>query len=340
MFAILIIAGLVVITGLAFLVNLTLGIILAIVTLWAVFSINIIKPEEMGVLVLLGKPIKFCDSGIRFVPWFPGCYIKRFPKKMYNLDFPARKVISKKEKPYGAQVLTVDSVAYLRFPRDDNLIKILQSEIPTDDRGLMDWVEEKIVSTIRVVVSGLHWQAAVENLEDVEEDVTAHLKRNNALLDVGFVPECIDITIKEIRLPSELEVALICVDRQRLQAEAAPYEATQRVIETMGSLIQMMAEATGKSKKKVQQEIDGDPELKKRFQEISSDLVRRRMAIDGNSFVDIRVPGASGLQELSMALVAALKRMPMGGSSKGGKPGKKGEGEPEAPDILGQVETA
>ncbi len=348
MFAILIVAGLVVITGLAFFLNLTiLGIILVVVTLslWAIFSIKIVGPQEMAVKVILGKPRSFSDSGYRFVPLFPGCKIERFPKKMYNLDFPKRKVITKREEgEYGTQVLEVDSVAYLRFPQKQEkkdqkkkdkvhpLIRILQAQIPIKDKELMDWVEEKVVSTIRLVVSGLTWRGAIENLENVEKDVTERLKKHNALLEVGFTKKCIDITIKEIRLASKLEDALPRVDEQRLQAEAAPYEARQRAIETMGSLIQMMAEATGKSKEDVQNEIEGNPELKGKFQEISSDLVQRRMAIDGKSFLDIRVPGAGGLQQILMSLVAALKRMPTGGSSEGEKSGKNKEGSQKKPE--------
>lgn len=40
------------------------------------------------------------------------------------------------------------------------------------------------------------------------------------------------------------------------------------------------------------------------------DLLHRRIAIDGNAFVDIRVQGASGTEQTLLNLLAAWRRMP------------------------------
>ena len=161
------------------------GSIAAAVGAWVLLSIKIIGPAEMAVLVFLGDPIGFRDSGLRFVP-FLFARLARYPKKMYNLDFPARKVTSGAGtySPEGeplsqyseAQELTVDSVAYIQFPRNERLVRILQAGVPTDEKGLLNWVEESAVGAVRVAVASMTWRQANRDIVQVRSRAMTTLR--------------------------------------------------------------------------------------------------------------------------------------------------------------------
>lgn len=294
-------------------------LVLIAVAIWVGFSTKIVGPDEMAVRVIFGKPINFCDSGFQFVPSLPGCRLVRYPKKLYVLDYSARDIVSKagiyNGEKYGSQVLGVDSTVYLRFPRDNSLIEILKAQVPIEDKALKNWSEEVVVGALRVALGRFTWKEATENMGVVSAEAEkVFQEKDGALLMAGFKLEDLRLVIKEIKLPKRLEEALPGVDTQRLEARAAPFEAEQRATETIGSLIYMMAEATGKSVEDIRREIDASDELKKELRVYSEDLVHRRMAIDGRSYVDIRVTGAEGLEKVLLDLIAAWKRMPMGES--------------------------
>lgn len=285
---------------------------------WLILSIKIVRPEEMAIKALLGKPVSFCDSGFRFVPFFFGCYLARYPKTIYNLDYTAREVISKagqyEEENYGAQVLKVDAVVYLSFPKDKRyLIKILQAQVPIKKEDLVNWTEEAVVGALRAVFGRMTWRESVEGITKVTKETEDLFKGvDGALLTAGFKAADLKLTIKEIKLPRELEDALPGVDRARLEAEAAPFEAQQKAGETIGAMIQMMAISTGEKLEDIQAQIQKSSRLKKEFRGFCQDLICRRMAIDGNSYLDIRVTGVEGTEKGLLELLAAWKRMPMG----------------------------
>ena len=305
------------------------GGLMVLVAIWVMFSMKIVGPDEMAILIVLGKPSGFRDSGFRFVPLF-FAELARYPKTLFNLSYPNRQVITRADtyngKDYGSQVLTISAVAYLRFPRRGNkLQEILRSQIPTDEEGLKAWTEEAVDGALRVALGKMTWKEATEAIKKVTTQAEEVFQQaDGALFRAGFIPKDIQLTIKEIKLPPELEKVLPEVDRQRLEAEAAPFEAKQRAIETIGSVIEMMAGTRGKTPEEIQKLIDGDDDLKKEFLRMSEDLIKRRMAIDGKSFVDIRVDGAEGLEKLVLSALAAWQRIPKGGGAREqSKPPKK-----------------
>ena len=299
--------------------------IIAIIAGLYIFSwIRIVGPDEAAVMVIFGVPWRIKDSGITFVPRLPKCYLARYPKKIYNLDYPARLVISKEgehpeasNKFYGVQVLTVDSVAYLRFPadkKDGKLIEILKSQVPIKDEDLKNWTEESVVGAIRVSLGKITWKQGAEDIATVRTEADKAFKdKDGILITAGFRKEDLRLTIKEIKLPKKLEEAFPTVDVERLEAEAAPYEARQRATETIGTIIEMMAQSRGLSPEKIQEGINASTDLQKEFLGIAKDLVTREMAIKGKSFVDVRVQGAEGLERMFLNALAVWKRMPLGG---------------------------
>lgn len=57
--------------------------------------------------------------------------------------------------------------------------------------------------------------------------------------------------------------------------------------------------------------------------DLSIDLIKRRMAIDGRSFVDIRVEGTEGIEKTLLNAIAVWRRMPEGGKEAGEEKGGK-----------------
>jgi hypothetical protein len=159
---------------------------------------------------------------------------------------------------------------------------------------------------------------------------------DGALVIAGFEPNDVNINIKEIVLPSELESVMPEVERQRLEAEAAPFEAEQRAIETVGTVIRMMAEARGRPVPEIRQSIDTNDELQREFLNLAKDLITREMAIQGNQFSDtrIQVQGADGIERMILNALAALKRMPGGGVKPSTKKIKGKKKIKESPPVM------
>lgn len=132
--------------------------LLVLVAWWVIKSIYVVGPDEMAVKVRFGKPIDFCDSGIRFLPYVPYYnfwYLVVYPKKVYNLPYKEHKVVSMATEyhgaKYGALPIKVDSVVYLGFPREkdttSHTMKFLETTITTDDKGAKK-VEEKVLERV------------------------------------------------------------------------------------------------------------------------------------------------------------------------------------------------
>lgn len=100
------------------------------------------------------------------------------------------------------------------------------------------------------------------------------------------------------------------IRKATIQKYLAAQEGAKRAGETIGALINMMSEATGKPIEEIRKEVAGSEELKKEFSVISQDLIRRKMAIDGNCFTHIKVDGAEGFEKMFLNLLSLWKKVP------------------------------
>lgn len=121
----------------------------------------------------------------------------------------------------------------------------------------------------------------------------------------GLTVEENGIEIREVVLSPKYETAAAAEKK-------AKFEAVARSAETIGTVLEMMARARGKDVKEIQKEIDASPEMQRELLNLSEDLVTRKIAIEGGSFVDIRVQGAEGLDRTILNALGAWKRMPTG----------------------------
>lgn len=329
---------------------LTVFIILIASFVWLAFSIKIVGPAEMAVKVYFGNPVAFCDSGIRFVPFSFGLtYLKRYSKKIYNLDYKAREVITKAGQEagikYGAQKLKVDAVAYISFPKEletssndkiHPLIKILKAGVPIDRVQLRDWAEEAIVSALRLAFSQMTWAKAVEDIQAINRKAGEIFKNaDSVLVRAGFKEKDINLVVSEIRLPKGVEDSLPQPDKARIEADAAKDKAKYRAIESVGTVVEMMAQSHGMSVEEIQKEIQKDENLRKEFQQYAMDLNIRLSEADRGAFFDFRSPDAKGIDASILSLIALLSRGVSGekesgeaGSSKGSSGGSGGKKTP------------
>jgi len=104
---------------------------------------NFVDANEMGIRVLFGKADKevYVEGDSLFVPWLPKgfkCYLKLYPMSMFDLDYDIIKVMTKEgdypvglgTKHYGAVEVSVESMAYLNFPREREMLVNKETEEP------------------------------------------------------------------------------------------------------------------------------------------------------------------------------------------------------------------
>lgn len=92
----------------------------------------------------------------------------------------------------------------------------------------------------------------------------------------------------------------------------AKAESQKRAQEAMGSIILMMAEATGEKAEDIQAKIKNSPRLRSQVQKFIQDLAVRQVSITGKSLLDIRVEGAEGIERTLLNLISAYRRISSG----------------------------
>lgn len=130
------------------------------------------------------------------------------------------------------------------------------------------------------------------------------------------------ITVTDFDLSAEIVKSRDAVQTRKRAVEAAELERQVRAHKTVGTLIQMLADARGKTFSEIQEEMDKDTKLKKEIMVFSQELITRQMSIDSNSLTDVRVSGTGGDALKSfLTLIAAYKQI---SGEKAKKPQDKG----------------
>lgn len=303
-------------------------ILLALVVVVVVFvlsGIKIVRQQERCIIELFGRYYKTLRSGLNWIfPWImrvravvptwelPLFLFEQSPK----IDFKDGSAV-----PKGAVVFV---------------------KMKNPDTGYGDTDGEKETGAYRAIYEIANWRVAIRDLVEnalrsylngltIDEAITMaragydlvtadpdsglpnhQIERIKGVLS-GWGFELMRITITDFDLEPELVNARDIVHIRQRAAVAARFVAQQRAEESVGALIEMLAISRGRTAEEIRKEIDKDKELKKEFLAIAKDLITRRMAIDGQSFVDIRVEGTEGLEKTILDLLAVGKRMPKGG---------------------------
>jgi len=198
--------------------------------------------------------------------------------------------------------------------RKENLEKTLQTlGSPKNEKELTEHFRGFVIGCLRDVLGGVEWRVAVENREHITKEMKNRFEEEDSpFMTAGFQPKDIYVTLTIVDIPQTLTRLLSLPQEEFLRARAAEKEADRRAIETVGTVIQMMARIRGEGPKEIQEKIKKQPDLEKEFLALSKDLVVRKLGIEGRSYLDVHVQGAEGIEKTILNALAAWKRMPMG----------------------------
>lgn len=313
--------------------SVTVIIILALLLLFVLLGLKQVKEEERWVIELFGKYCWTLKPGLKWI--FPWIMKVRAIVSIWELTLPLFEEPIKIDfkdgsaTPKGAEVFVKLKNPDIPYSAGD---KKEETGTYRSVYEIADWIvaaKNLIENALRSFLNGLTIDEAISmaragyDLVSPRGDVglpnheIARIKR--ALAQWGF--ELKRITITDFDLEPELVKARGEVQIRQREAEASAYLARGRANETIGTVIESMAKSRGKSPKEIQRLIERDPELQREFINMAKDLITRSMAIDGKSFVDIRVDGANGVETTLLDLLAAWKRMPTGGGLSEGPSG-------------------
>lgn len=307
---------------------------------WLLKSVKIVGPKEMGVKTVFGRPIAFADSGLHFV----ACGIMklyRYPRSDYKFDLRTIKVVSKTGKyqgiEYGGQEFEIDPTLYFAWPQNEDLIDAMRTikASPEDEAALEKIFSSVVADAFVKAASRITWKeileerkGAKEKLRQSAEDILR--KEGDSIFVKAKIPDSgVRLVLREVRPPRELVKEFLLRDQRRIEAEVADEVAKTRAIETVGAFVRAASELTGKTPEAIREEVDKSPELQKELRAFSKDIVLRRMSLDRNALVDIRVDSANCIEKMLLDLLAVFSKL--GGSATGGKK-KEEDGEKETDD--------
>lgn len=159
-----------------------------------------------------------------------------------------------------------------------------------------NWVGTKTLDEILVVKKdeGLLWK-----------EIGGDELINTILIEWGVRVTKHGVQVRKVDMPPDYQKAIAEEKKQKLQAAG-------RAAETIGTLLASVAYISGKTIAEVQGEIQKDPKRQDQYLEIAKDLITRKIAIEGGSYLDIRTEGAEGLEKSLLNVFAAWQRMPQG----------------------------
>ncbi len=223
-----------------------------------------------------------------------------------------------KDMIYFAKIEGAEDIS--KIPLDIELVITLRVVNPYKALFVaQDWLElvlNRMRPLFREHVAGVAFEDLVKEKQKVGGDLWKKLLTEGLIQefkdDYGIKIKEGGIEMKSISPPAEYQKAAT-------QKYLAARESEKRAGETVGALIDMMALSTGKTPEQVKKEINKSSRIKKEFRLLCQDLIHRRMAIDGKSYLDIRVTGAEGPQKSLLELIAAWKKIPQPQKSEKGE---------------------
>lgn len=286
---------------------------------WRGFKLD----ENRKVVSTTDKPKWY--GGLRFVGFWPFDKVYR-----YNFRWLGLELVEGKEEPkFHERILD-----YVLLKPDVYLLIVEAAETKPPERIPLTFFVLATISVINpekvIFKAPSNWLenamarlgalvrawVATETLDDIllprssPESIWARLKNDPLITETfrdtwGIQVEENGIEIRNINFPPEYQAAAAKGKEMDLLAKG-------RAAEMVGTIIEMMAKARGKEAKDIQEEIEGDPELRKQFLALANDLVIRKMGMEARAYTDIRVIGAEGLERTLLNALAVWRRMPLG----------------------------
>jgi len=282
---------------------------------WWMMWLKVVGPDEMAWKVVFGEAVQYVQSGLTMVPRLPRCYLVRYPTTISEIVCPEINVITKPGKykgiSYDSVSVRITLVVYIQLPRTgENLLQLLKSKIYEDEEKFKEFVSNTVLGSARTALTGHTWGQINSDLETMRKETEKLLTEGDSgFLKVGFKEKDISLTIKEFHLPQSLESLLSLPDEERIKVKVAETQAEIKAKKSIGTMIHMMSEYTGKSLEDVKEDIKKDPALNKKFREFSEKLVNKGVAIEGGSYFEFSADGSQGLEKTVLNWIALASRM-------------------------------
>jgi len=155
-----------------------------VVVIWYVLGFQIIRENERGVRVILGDPQSVVNSGLRWVPFLFGKFL-RYPTGIVELNFKRAGIISRKgklppdpeghqeDRVFGTANIGVDTSFRFRWPHLDKdlltCVKLLPN--PQDIAELTSIFEEPILDHVRNAGGKKIWVELARDRRGFAEEV-------------------------------------------------------------------------------------------------------------------------------------------------------------------------
>lgn len=156
--------------------------VLAILAGYAGLCINIIKPNEMGIRVFLGKPNEdagVLDHGFHFAFW-PFEKIVRYTKERMLFKFQTKTVVTKKGKVKGYEEmdpaeLNIDCAVYASFAQSNDLFKTLEKAPGSTAREIGPTLVPYVMDTVRALCGRIPWRLINQERQDFAQWIISRL---------------------------------------------------------------------------------------------------------------------------------------------------------------------
>jgi regulator of protease activity HflC (stomatin/prohibitin superfamily) len=209
--------------------SLTISILLstlAIAIALFLLGFTIIKENETGAVVRLGKPARVIKSGLKWIFW-PLEKVILFPTSLIQLEFRLAGIITEQGEyngtKYGQANIGIEPALYFRWPENNNLLETVKIvATPENISSLNDLFEETILNAFRSAGGAVTWREIVKDRKEFSAKVLEALinDASDPINQARIPRENINLVIKHVNLPEELEEAITKPEIARMEKEA------------------------------------------------------------------------------------------------------------------------
>ena len=237
------------------------GIIVAVVVLWAFQSVYTVDPEEVGVELLLGRPTSVSEAGLHFI-WWPVQTVEKVRVTENRVQIGSLNAISRPgTRPIGDEGLMLSG--------DQNIVDVAFAVLwrVTTPIDYLFNIREPDIMVQRAAESAMREVVGRRPAQDIYRDDRAGVAEQvreitQGILDLyGSGVSISDITIADVAPPTQVsdafeEVQRAEQDEDRFQEEARQY-ANNVLGDARGQAAQVREEAAA-YKDRVVREAEGE----------------------------------------------------------------------------------
>ncbi|MDO8470974.1 MAG: SPFH domain-containing protein [bacterium] len=301
-----------------------------VVVLWRFVARNIfviVHQENRAVIERFGKFNRVLKSGLYFILPF-GIEEVRVNMPVWQMTMPLFPSSIQIDFKDGGSAAPVGAEAWLRIFSPDTEYSV-DGDTPRNGvfralYGVANWR----TATQAAAEHALRGYLGTQLLEDILQTTDAQTgfdlltllaqhqgdELKKVFRGLGF--EVLRITVQDFNLGPEVLAARRGVMESQRQADATIFQRRTRSQETMGAVVQMVADAVGKTYEETQQWLAQHPEQWQQVIDLATKLVLRQMSVDGKALHHFVVEGFEPLVG-GISTIAELIRGGTGPTAQG-----------------------